>query len=284
MQIARFKVGEPEVRRRLGKGVPVRLVRHAVKVIKWLRRRAKRRRRRWLRLHLSVHYRDALWSMDGTHLGRMEGAPVEGLVVRDVATTALRGVSVGGPVTAADVCLMLELTRRERGGLPLVLLSDNGSEFTARETQEYLRRHGVVHILSLPRTPQHNAWAERAVRELKDRTGLGKGVSIDSVEDVAMALGVARMALDRKPRPSRGGSSARALDATMPQWETRIDRERFYEEVRRAVIQAAQRHETARARRRAVREAIYATLDKYGLITQTRGGRRIRRVKSEIKS
>ena len=42
-----------------------------------------------------------------------------------------------------------------------VLRSDNGSEYTGKQFQEYLKSEGVRHELTVPKTPQQNGVAER---------------------------------------------------------------------------------------------------------------------------
>ncbi len=41
------------------------------------------------------------------------------------------------------------------------LRSDNGGEFTSTRFQEYLKAEGVIHVLTIPKTPQQNGVAER---------------------------------------------------------------------------------------------------------------------------
>jgi transposase InsO family protein len=70
--------------------------------------------------------RDVMWSMDGTHLARLaEGGKVEAQVVRETATPRILAIEVGPPADGDDVLRILERAARERGGLPLVLVTDN---------------------------------------------------------------------------------------------------------------------------------------------------------------
>ncbi|GFR09705.1 uncharacterized protein K02A2.6, partial [Trichonephila clavata] len=54
-----------------------------------------------------------------------------------------------------------------RFGLPRVLVSDNGSQFTSYEFQRFMQRNGVKHKTSAPFKPSSNGQAERYVATLK---------------------------------------------------------------------------------------------------------------------
>jgi transposase InsO family protein len=78
---------------------------------------------------------------------------------------------------------------------------------------------------------------------------------------------------ESRARPSRGGWTARALDAALPRGDHLICRESFLRTVRRNIDLAVAAAQSTRARRLARRRAILCTLESYGLIQQTRGGR-----------
>ena len=52
-------------------------------------------------------------------------------------------------------------------GIPEVLVSDNGSQFTSLEFECFLKNNGVKHILSAPYNPQSNGQAEAGVKSFK---------------------------------------------------------------------------------------------------------------------
>lgn len=258
----------------LGGAVPERLVREVLPTVK---RRARRRRDARLaaaRVHVTVRVRDALWSLDQTHVGRDEaGEAYQALVVRDVAATTTIAVTLGHAAGGTEVVSILDRARAERGGAPLALATDNGPENVNADVAAWCARHGVTLLLNLPHTPQHNPWVEHGHRELKEATGLGKGVVIGDAPAAERLLNDAARRIDaNRLRPSRGWRTAHALDAELPRGYALVPREAFLAECawrRDSYLQGAT---TARARRAAERRAVLDALEHYGLIHRTRGG------------
>ena len=50
-------------------------------------------------------------------------------------------------------------------------LGGGPESFTVQRRNGAIEEYGVVHLLSLPHTPQHNAWVERGNRDLKEESG-----------------------------------------------------------------------------------------------------------------
>ena len=53
-------------------------------------------------------------------------------------------------------------------GIPDLIVSDNGTNFTSAEMEDFLRSNGIQHICSAPYHPSSNGLAERAVQTLKN--------------------------------------------------------------------------------------------------------------------
>jgi transposase InsO family protein len=259
------------------------LIQEFVSKIKKRRVERAEARRKAARMHVEVHGRDVLWAQDGTHLMRVKKEKIEAQVIRDVASCRDAELAVGPPADANDVVALLDRCARERGGPPLVWSTDNGSPYRSERAERWLERHRVIHLRNVPHTPRHNAYAERAIGELKQRCGIaGHQLNLDAFAEISdpveateywtRELGQARLALDRHtPRESRGGWTAEELDGALERGDTLVSRARFYRRARRAIANATANCGNGRARRRAEREAIYATLETFGLIGRARG-------------
>lgn len=268
-------VGWPRICAALGARVPRRLVQECLHAIKARARRRERERRARTRVHVEIQGRDVVWSVDATHLGRESaGAPIQGRVVRDAATTALPAIGVGPPARGEEVVAQLEAACGEREGAPLVLSRDNGPEYASRAVARWCREHRVVVLRNLPHTPQHNAWVEHANGELKEL--LAPALWTASPTDANCYLTALREAAGRlercRLRVSRGGRTAAELDALLPRGDHLVDRSAFYEAACSQVALAVNGLKGARARRRAEREAIFGVMEHFGLIIRTRGG------------
>ena len=270
---------------------PTRLLQRGLSDLKARSRRREQRRREQLRVHLRVLARDVMWSQDATHLGRECGQSVEGQVARDVGTARNLSIWIGPPARGSELVAMLRRTAAERGSWPIVWVSDNGSCNVETELEAVLRENRVLHLRNLPRTPQHNAWIERGFREIKEETGLGKGAvlagSPSSLTD--LREWIAATGQERAPRwcrnlarawhtldsvhvrTSRADRSAAQLDTILPRAEDLVCRDRLYEAACASIERAVRSARTARERRRAEREAILETLERFGLVRRTRG-------------
>ncbi len=180
-------------------------------------------------------------------------------------------MSVGfAAATAAEVCATLERAVQSRGGAPLVLMHDNGPGYAAQTTRSWRANRGVLQLFSLPRTPQHNAIAERGMRDLKEDSGLGRELVRDMVEiRERLVRSIERLEAQR-PRASKGWRTLWKVDAALPSWRGWIDRWAIYEAATCAMEEAVLDSMNGRERRRAIREAILSSLERFHVITRTR--------------
>jgi hypothetical protein len=269
---AGWSSGEGSVHHALGGALSRRLVRECLAELKATRRSANRQASEDRRTHVKVLVKDAIWSVDGTHLGRDErGRTVVAEIARDVASTKTLGASIGPPASSADVVAMLDRIVLVTDARPLVVATDGGPE-NRGPLDAWCERHDVVHLTNLPQTPEHNPWVEHGNREIKDETVLGKGNRVHDTHAVARELVCALDRIDgHRPRRTRGWKTARQSYGLLPAADALIDRERFVHAVHCARTRAVQDCKTPRQERLAEREAVLATLNCFGLITRHRG-------------
>ena len=281
-QVQGHDAGRLVMERALGRGAPRRLIVTSLKRWKGRWRREERERLASRRLSMEVLYRDVLWSQDGTQLGRTDSGPVRAQVSKEAASRGtLLAEARAGASTAADVIRQLEGLRQRRG-LPLILGLDNGPENIAAAVDEYLAEQQVVALRNVPRTPEHNARAERGIGELKRQSGLGKGVWLESVAEGQERLDAAWAVLDRhRLRACLGYRTAEEADRTLPGWYRVVDRGSFYAAACSAIAKAVLGTRTLVERRRAERAAILDVAASFGLVRITRGGVLVSPVKRE---
>ena len=226
------------------------------------------------RVKVKVRLGNAIWALDETLLGRLEdGTGVQGIVVREVASTRTLVVSVGPAATAEDLIRVLEALRLARGELPLVLCMDNGPAMRSDLVALYLRFHQVLVLFNLPYVSEHNACVERGHRDIKELSGLGKGVVLRHYEEAVQALEPAVKELNEgRPLASRDWKTAQAVDVALPRWYASLNRRAAYEGGCRAIRDAVQGCRNDHERRKAEREALLCYLESLSLIERTRGG------------
>jgi transposase InsO family protein len=132
-------------------------------------RRIFRRRQGWLLYTLRWTRPGTVWATDFTE----PPAPVDGeynrvLLVRDLASgRQMLALPCKGESTEVVLPSLQHLFARH--GPPLVLKSDNGSAFIAKEVQARLQQSGVFSLLSPPRTPEYNGSIEAGIGSLEVR-------------------------------------------------------------------------------------------------------------------
>ena len=219
--------------------------------------------------------RDAVWAEDATHLGRLQdAAEVSGEVITDRGTLSTVSLSVGPPPDAPAVLEDLERAARLRGGWPLVLQHDRASIYGSGLVSERLARERTIALVSRVHTPTDNPVAERQNRDLKEESGLGKGVLLEGDEEAAALLEPAAGRLQVRLRATRGYRSPDELDRKWPRADAIVDRERFYDEACSARKEAVLGLTDPEEIRKAEQDAVWRTLEKHGLARHHVGPRR----------
>jgi transposase InsO family protein len=252
--------------------LPWRVINVLLKLLKAEHRQEEARRIQQQRVHVDVLAQGAVLAQDSTHVGACKGRKAWAEVAKDAATTEAWAFGDGAPITG-DAMLAHLRDLKAKGKLPLVLATDNGAAYKEHQVQAWLAKHQVIHLLSRPRTPQDNGRAERGIGEGKRLAGLGKGVLLQNAALGAVILDQALQRLNQRwPRSTKGGLTAAQLKQVLPHWQAKTSRSSFYKAASSAI--QAIKADTKRARRRETREAIFRTLEQFGLILRTRGERK----------
>jgi transposase InsO family protein len=132
-------------------------------------RYALHRRRKLLLYQLHWRRAGAVWAADHSHPPTaIDGHFSHLLLIRDLPSSyQLAALPTLGEDGESLRRLLDALVRWQ--GAPLVLKADNGSAFIAEETQDWAKRHGVLLLLSPPRTPKYNGAAEAGIGSIKTR-------------------------------------------------------------------------------------------------------------------
>lgn len=259
------------------RGVSRRQVRSELQRVKRLKRRRDRRGRAARRRSVQVLATGALVGQDATFCGRhpppagRRVGRAEWLEVqRDVASTKTVGLRRGPAADGPEIVRQLEALRGTRGELPLVIALDRGAQYENEDVKRYLDDHEVVLLPRLPRTPQHNAWSERGIRELKDAAPLDAGMP-PAVQEARLRAAAARLDANRR-HATRKGLTADEAYSILPRATSLVPRATFYADCRRAMQDAEHGHDHQRAKTLASRLAVLRVMESYGLVKIT-GGR-----------
>ena len=82
-------------------------------------------------------------------------------------------------ITTAEKTIQAMEEMFSRFGMPRMVVSDNGPQFTSQQFQEYCKRNNVKHVTSTPYHPRTNGLAERAVRTFKQRFAASRASGLD---------------------------------------------------------------------------------------------------------
>lgn len=216
-----------------------------------------KRKRRTPSKRTRVFGKNIVWSMDGA-ITKENGKKVENQVIKDRGT--LRWVGERACETASKASDVIEILSAsfKANGKPLVLSTDNGSAYKSREVRRFLEEEKVIHLMSLPRTPQHNGSVEVGIRELKS---IGKNAGCD--------LKVATQIANVRLRKIDGGwSTAESMYQNAELSYTSEDRAVFFESCRKRLINLSKVPLGFRQRRMFEREVVFEELENRNLITR----------------
>lgn len=239
--------------------VRVRLVREVISALK--KRRSKRKQNIILKNRISVKClrSGAIHVLDATDLGQRELL----LVGKDRTTYLLKVNRLKNGFNDDETIRYLNELKAEKG-LPLVLATDNGSQFCSLKVKRHLEREKVIHLKSQPHTPQHNGACEIAIRELKET--LRETKSLEKAVN-KLNCGLKRRQLDYK--------TATDIDQQKKIDYTETERIEFYRAVEKNVCKKIFGLKNAREMRKAEREAILETLEHFKLVKLTRGDQKL---------
>lgn len=243
------------VKNQLGNQVPTRLIQQHIATLKLQQRKKIRKRIESQRVTVTVKTKNVFWSMDGTkHFGQ----PHQG--IKDRASKKIILIDAVPRDNGSTVIQKLKKMEKERG-LPLVLGTDNGSMNVCSKVKRYLRKKMVIHLKSLPRTPQHNAAIEAAFQEIK-AVALQNGCSLS---EAASRINKNRL------RPSFGFKSSEEIDDKMTVVYDEGDRKKFYDYCCERLKNARAGTKNRREARMLERKVILEALRTFGFVEINRG-------------
>ena len=84
--------------------------------------------------------------------------------------------------------------------LPSLPCSDNGPENVNQLVDGWLEDPAVIHLKNLPDIPQHNAWSERGMAELKGAAEIEQGAVFGSLDEATPRLHLCGAGPTGRPR------------------------------------------------------------------------------------
>lgn len=176
------------------------------------------------------------WSVPSEPWSRVHldfAGPFEGfmwLIAVDAYTKWLDVIRMKSTTAAATCNKLRELFARY--GVPRVLVSDNGPQWTSEEFQQFCASNLIQSVLSTPYHPKTNGLAERAVRTFKERMTAAK----TSTADLGTRLQKFLLSYRNAPHNSTGRPPAELmfgrrlrtrLDLLKPDVRARLDAAHF---------------------------------------------------------
>lgn len=226
---------------------------------------------------LRWHHPGTVWAMDHVQPDQpIDGLYPYALSVRDVASHYQLAWQPVPDVGAETTIAVLAPLFWEHGP-PLVLKSDNGSAFIARDTGDLLAAWGILHLRSPSATPQYNGSCEAANGSQKKTTNDQAALADRPGRWTSNDLRQARMIRNRLGRPwgHRGPTPEDVWQSRQPITSTQrsrlnatVDRYREEERTRRGIPEEAVLGGAAQAS--VDRVAISRGLKQHGYLSVTR--------------
>lgn len=230
--------------------VSTRLVQRFVAEYK-LEERKKRNSKR-----MEVVGKNVIWSMDGAIT--KEGIKTENQVIKDRGSKCWVGIK-SCPVASKsmDVIEAIDVSI-VKSGRPLVLATDNGSAYANKEVSRHLRKLKIIHLKSLPRTPQHNGAVEVGIRELREIM-VSKEINLKDAMTVANA---------RLRKYGNKWMNSQSVYENGVMLYTNRERELFYKTCTKQLNDLSKQPLNLKERRLRERELVFKELSKRGLVTE----------------
>ena len=113
------------------------------------------------------------------------------------------------PQTSTTSAITIKSLREmfSRFGLPKMIVSDNGPQFSSQEFREFCESNNVIHVRTTPYHPKSNGLAERAVRTFKERYKAARA----NKTDADLALQRFLISYRNTPQKSTGRAPAEIL-------------------------------------------------------------------------
>jgi Spy/CpxP family protein refolding chaperone len=226
---------------------------------------------------LRWHHPGTVWAVDHVQPDQpIDGVYPYALSVRDLAShyqLAWQPV----PDVGAETTIAVLASLFWKHGPPLVLKSDNGSAFIARDTGQLLATWGILHLRNPRMTPQYNGSCEAANGSQKKVTEDQAALAAHPGRWTSYDLQQARMIRNRLGRPwgHRGPTPEQVWQSRLPitstqrsQLNTAVQRYRQEERTRRGIPDEAALGDAAQAS--VDRVAISRALKKHGYLSVTR--------------
>jgi len=244
------------------KGHPVDLIQNYIAQLKRKERAVVWRYKRIESRRTEVLYKDIVWTQDATYLKEnKKRAYAE--VLKDRCTLEILEAKQVSGLTTENVENILE--KKE---LPLVYMTDNGSAYCSKKIALLLKNRKVIHLKSLPATPEHNGGSEIAVREIKRQVEILKDSGLSLSEALSRAKGILNT---KKLWRKHGYITAHEKSLTASLSNKEVLRDKIYSEYEKGLVKLNKASLGKRKRRLEERELIFSLLEKHKLIKRYRG-------------